>query len=381
MTFGDSAGIVGDVTEDKARPLGEWLRQRREELEISLEQAEADTRIRIQYLRALEAEEFDALPDQVVGRGFLRNYAAYLDLDPKEAAERYAEVVAPPEPESVAAAESSPFDAGPFRPVPLHEIQQRRSRRWMLAALAVILVAALSLLAWWGYPYVSNWLAPEESSTPEPTSTQRVVKLPTATHTATATIVIVETAEAETAVPTETTATLEPTWTPTLTPRPSPTSSPPVYTGIFLELVFTDTSWIQVTVDGVRDFQGELETGTYRSWYGEERIELRVGNAGAVLLTVNGQNLGTLGGSGDVVDRVFEKVGEGISEATITPQPQITVTEEVAASPTAEPTAPATSTVAPPTSQISPTPTVSPTLALPTPEISPTVPVTPTTSP
>ena len=61
-----------------------------------------------------------------------------------------------------------------------------------------------------------------------------------------------------------------------------------------------------MTVDDVRQFQGELEADTYRSWYGEERIELRIGNAGAVLVTVNGQALGTLGAVNEVVDRVFE---------------------------------------------------------------------------
>jgi hypothetical protein len=134
------------------------------------------------------------------------------------------------------------------------------------------------------------------------------------------------------------TPTLELTLTPTFTPSPSPTPTEPVYTGIFLELVFTDTSWIQVTMDGVRQFQGELETGTHRSWYGEERAELRVGNAGAVLVTVNGQNLGTLGDSGDVVDRVFEIMNDQVSEATPTPVPTGAATEEPSATPTIEPT-------------------------------------------
>jgi hypothetical protein len=112
-----------------------------------------------------------------------------------------------------------------------------------------------------------------------------------------------------------------------------------VYTGIFLELVFSDTSWIQVTVDGVREFQGELEADTYRSWYGEERIELRIGNAGAVLVTVNGQSYGALGAEGEVIDRVFEKVGEGVTEATVTPVATTDGTTAPTTAPTAAPTA------------------------------------------
>ena len=101
--------------------------------------------------------------------------------------------------------------------------------------------------------------------------------------------------------------------------------------------MFTDTSWIQITVDGVRQFQGELEADTYRSWYGEERIELRVGNAGAVLVTVNGELLGPLGAPDEVVDRVFEKVDEEVTQATVTPSSTVEGTPAPAATATSTP--------------------------------------------
>ena len=98
-------------------------------------------------------------------------------------------------------------------------------------------------------------------------------------------------------------------------------------------------------MDGVRDFQGELEKGTYRSWYGDERIELRVGNAGAVLVTINGENIGMLGEPGDVVDRIFEIVDDEISAATPTRAPTSDVTEVPSPTPTIEPTATLTPTL------------------------------------
>jgi cytoskeletal protein RodZ len=320
--------------------LGEWLRQRREELDISLEQAEADTRIRLRYLEALESEEYDALPDPVVGRGFLRNYAAYLDLDPQEATDRFSGKVAPPEPESLSVEGPTPFTAGLFRPMSLHERPSRRSRWGWLIGLALILVAVLAILAWWGYPYLSGWLARQEPAGPSVASTSTRLAtadgLATVTRTPSATVAVTK---AMTATPPGPTSTPRATRRPTRTPSPTPTPSPPVYTGIFLELVFVDTSWIQVTVDGVREFQGELETDTYRSWYGEERIELRIGNAGVVLVTVNGQSLGALGEPDEVIDRVFEKVGEDVTEATVTPVPTTDETPEPTTAPTEEPTA------------------------------------------
>jgi cytoskeletal protein RodZ len=61
--------------------LGEALRGQREKKGISLEQAAADTRIREKFLKALEEGDYQSLPGAVYTKGFLRNYAEYLDLD------------------------------------------------------------------------------------------------------------------------------------------------------------------------------------------------------------------------------------------------------------------------------------------------------------
>ena len=64
------------------------LRKRREAMGASLAEVEAATKIRQKYLAALEADEWSLLPGEVVGRGFLRNYASYLGLDSTELIER-----------------------------------------------------------------------------------------------------------------------------------------------------------------------------------------------------------------------------------------------------------------------------------------------------
>jgi cytoskeletal protein RodZ len=382
------------VNEDKERPLGAWLQQRREELGISLEQAEEETRIRARYLEALEAEDYESLPGPVVGRGFLRNYAVYLELDPDQAAGHYSKAVGPPQPEGISEDESNPFTTEPFRPVALHEMPGSGTGRWWLVGLAVVaLIAVLAILIWRSYPLVADWLT-ERASAVAPTPTRQAstaalatstrTRVPTSTATATARAAATTTENAAgTSTPTQATPTLELTITPTFTPSPSPSPSPSIYTGIFLELVFTDTSWIQVSVDGVRQFQGELEKDTYRSWYGERRIELRVGNAGAVLVTVNGQSLGALGEFGDVVDLVFEKVEDQVTQATPTrePTPIGTLTVEPTATATAQPAVVDASPT--PTGTVT-TPVVTATLtttATATATITPTVTITPTATP
>ena len=61
--------------------VGNKLRLARAALELTLEQATAETHIGLHYLRAMESGNFDALPSRVQMRGFLRTYADYLHLD------------------------------------------------------------------------------------------------------------------------------------------------------------------------------------------------------------------------------------------------------------------------------------------------------------
>lgn len=69
--------------------IGSSLREARVRQGIDYPAAEAGTRIRTRYLRAMEDEQFDILPDPSYVRGFLRAYASYLGLDPALALDEY----------------------------------------------------------------------------------------------------------------------------------------------------------------------------------------------------------------------------------------------------------------------------------------------------
>ena len=60
--------------------VGEILRKTRLKNNRSLEEASLSTRIRIEYLAALENNQRDLLPSEVQAKGFLRLYAGYLGL-------------------------------------------------------------------------------------------------------------------------------------------------------------------------------------------------------------------------------------------------------------------------------------------------------------
>ena len=65
-------------------PLPERLYAARERKGVDLYRAERDTKIRARYLAALERGDYRELPGAVYTKGFLRNYALYLGLEPEE---------------------------------------------------------------------------------------------------------------------------------------------------------------------------------------------------------------------------------------------------------------------------------------------------------
>src|SRR5512141_2485943 len=62
-------------------PIGQRLKEAREVRRLTLEKVFEFTRIRVQYLRALEADDLSLMPSPVQARGYLRNYAEFLGLD------------------------------------------------------------------------------------------------------------------------------------------------------------------------------------------------------------------------------------------------------------------------------------------------------------
>lgn len=78
----DDVPVASFVPEPSER-LGAMLLAARERKGVDLYRAERDTKIRAKFLEALENSDFKALPGAVYTKGFLRNYALYLGLDPE----------------------------------------------------------------------------------------------------------------------------------------------------------------------------------------------------------------------------------------------------------------------------------------------------------
>ena len=62
---------------------GQILKEKRKEKGIKLGEVAQETKIRKQYLIALEKDDYQSLSSAAVIKGFMRNYAQFLDLNPE----------------------------------------------------------------------------------------------------------------------------------------------------------------------------------------------------------------------------------------------------------------------------------------------------------
>ncbi|MFQ5593528.1 MAG: DUF4115 domain-containing protein [Anaerolineae bacterium] len=113
-----------------------------------------------------------------------------------------------------------------------------------------------------------------------------------------------------------------PTPTATRTRRPTATRTPRPARAqeLTLSLKVTARSWIRVVADGATIFEGTVIPGEERTWTARREISLRTGNAGGVRASINDQELGSLGNSGQVLEYVWRLSDNGqVVMATPTP--------------------------------------------------------------
>ena len=60
---------------------GQLLQEKRISKELTLENIAEKTKIKLEYLEAIESSEFNKLPSATFAKGFLRNYATFLHLN------------------------------------------------------------------------------------------------------------------------------------------------------------------------------------------------------------------------------------------------------------------------------------------------------------
>ena len=74
---------------------------------------------------------------------------------------------------------------------------------------------------------------------------------------------------------------------------------------IIVEAEFTQKSFVELYLDGVRKMRSFIPQGTKDRWEAIESIQIKIGNAGGMLAKINGKDYKTFGNPGQVVNKVI----------------------------------------------------------------------------
>lgn len=152
--------------------IGSTLREARVRRQLTLQQVEEDTKIRVKYLQAMENEDFDLMPGQAYVKGFLRTYAGYLGLDPQIILDEFNSRDLPRE-------EPQPFGGSSVIGKP-HSHRRRNTLAFIAVAgllvLAVIYVLGLNSNGTTGSPDAGGVAPGPLSPSPSPSPTRTTPK-------------------------------------------------------------------------------------------------------------------------------------------------------------------------------------------------------------
>jgi transcriptional regulator with XRE-family HTH domain len=219
--------------------LGEYLRKAREAKDIDIRDAAQQTRISINYLKALEEENFAKLPGDVFVKGFLKSYGKFLKLDEAEMLMRFADL----KPKAIAPA---PVPAAETATPTADSGSQRKTLVEPFLWAAAICVSLLVFL-------FSSMPSRHAGKTPQPDDLASSPLFSAGTDTAQA----------------------------------SPVRSEKLY----LELVAMEDTWLLVRTDTSPQKKAVLKKGESLIWSAEDRFLLSYGGVGAMKLFLNGEEL------------------------------------------------------------------------------------------
>ncbi|MDQ2785398.1 MAG: DUF4115 domain-containing protein [Chloroflexota bacterium] len=267
---------------------GAILRDARLGLGRSLQDAERQTRILARHLSALESGDFHLLPAGIYARGFVYNYANWLQLNPQEMVRLFNE--ARGEPEVV------------YRPQPIGQ-QVNTSGPFSPNFVVIIFVTlVLSFVAAWGYSLLVK-TPPKKPIIDVPT----VVATPTAltgaaaligtvaltpnTGTGTSTIRIQTPSGTApgTTVPAAGTST-------SATGTASATVSATAATSLKVTMTSSVKAWVEIYADGDTNAKtiGYINPGETRAIDAKQTVTIYCGKPDNVTYSVNGVDKGTL---------------------------------------------------------------------------------------
>ena len=280
------------MNEEPGLTVGQYLRQEREKRKVTLDSVAKVTRITKENLEALENDEFQAISAPVFARGFLRNYATYLGLDPRELLARYE-----------AQTERAKISGAKEGAQP----SQEKNPLFRYLLFLCILLAGVGIIYYLQEPPVSTSPAPPSPVVTPAPSALSPSTAPGAPPSPPKTAVSPEKGapggippEKKEQPPEKVAAAATVPGEKEITPNRRHT----------LKAVTTEKTWMRIRNDEGQVSDVLLQPKETFTWTARRQFYIIVGNAGGVELFFNGASQGRLGKSGEVVHLVLPKEAE-----------------------------------------------------------------------
>jgi len=249
---------------EEEQVVGEVLKKRRGELGKDLKEIAHTLKIRYDYLRAIEDEAFEKLPVEVYAKGYIRDYARFLNIDPEIIIRAYIEKTSPPVIEKP--------------PVPVDTAQIKKTRiKYFLAAIILIAIGV----------YVLFSFAPEKPKIMPHETTMLPVSPVPAAPSELPIIQPVQPAQKEEGITVQIS---------------EEEKTEKVMKEHVLEISAIDTTWLLVNIDDTASKDMLLKEGETVKLSAKQGFSLKIGNAGGTKLIFDGKDIGSLGEKGQVIN-------------------------------------------------------------------------------
>lgn len=252
-------GVPKDQME---QTIGQRLRHARESIPVSVYQAARETKIRVDFLEHMEADNFRFLSGHLYVRGMVRSYSRWLGIDDEPLLLEFDRLYAPKKEATIPGIIREPAEA-----------PKTRRPKWLIAAtVAASTLLVLSLV---------GVMKPVRNVAPPPKTDIAASGTPNAPSVA-------DDAVAQ---------------------APSPS-------GLQLSVtVIGEKSWLRVLADGGEQavFESTMFEGDTRVFEASSLLRVTIGNLGAVRIQLNGRDLGSPGAAGQFGTFVFTPASTGFS--------------------------------------------------------------------
>lgn len=251
------ANSPDNLYREQLKELGALLQHAREQQSLAIDDVASKALIRANLLRALEAGDLEQLPEPVYVRGLIRRYADVLNLDGNDMASQFVTPIRRQRP--------SWKDSAAAQLRPLH----------LYLAYVMVMIAAVS-----GLSFLLKRNAPEAAILPplNPLGNSQSDQVANGSS------------KPDTSLETS---------------LPLPATEAEANQPIRVEMTLTAQSWLRVVTDGKTSFEGVLQQGEQRVWTAEDKLTIRAGNAGGVVVRYNEGSAERLGEPGMVAEVTY----------------------------------------------------------------------------